>query len=96
MFRYHLTIEQHTFKGTPFDNASNSRMRKWTVSGVIRHTDITGCYYLDPGTQHASQVCLDAVLARQFVLLWGARASGKSTRLLWLRTKLASMGYRAL
>jgi hypothetical protein len=54
----------------------NPRTRKWTVSGVIRDRDTNGCYFLDPGTQHASQACSDAVIAEQFVLLWGARASG--------------------
>jgi energy-coupling factor transporter ATP-binding protein EcfA2 len=74
----------------------DSRTRKWTVNGAIRNTDLIGCYYLDPVTQSASQDCLDVVKAGQFVTLWGARASGKSTRLLSLQKELARMGYRAL
>jgi hypothetical protein len=52
-------------------------MRKWAVNGAIRDRDINWCYYLDPGTQDASKVCLDAVMASQIVLLWGARAFWK-------------------
>jgi len=70
--------------------------KKWSVNGAIRETDTVGCYYLDPGTQRESTHCLDAVSTHQFVLLWGARASGKTTRLLWLRKKLIVMGYQAL
>ncbi len=68
--------------------------RKWSVNGSIRHIDISGCYYLDPGLQPASALCLTAVENSQFVLLSGARASGKSTRLLWLEMKLGSMAYK--
>jgi hypothetical protein len=70
--------------------------KKWTVNGAIREIDKVGCYYLDPGTQSESTRCLAAVTTRQFALLWGARASGKTTRLFWLQEKLISMGYQAL
>ena len=68
--------------------------RRWTVNGSIRQIDISGCYYLDPGLQAASTLCLTAAENSQFVLLSGARASGKSTRLLWLEMKLGSMTYK--
>jgi hypothetical protein len=68
--------------------------RRWTVNGSIRQVDIPRCYYLDPGLQPASALCLTAVKNSQFVLLSGARASGKSTRLLWLEVKLGDMSYK--
>ena len=69
--------------------------REWTVSGAIHVTD-RGYYYLDPGMQGESACCLETVLTQQFALLWGARASGKTTWLRWLWQKLTEMGYQAL
>jgi hypothetical protein len=46
---------------------------------AIRDRDTRGCYYLDPGTQSENKRCLER--RRQFVMLFGARASGKTTRL---------------
>jgi hypothetical protein len=57
---------------------------------------MNGRYYVDPGTQEATIECLRAVEQGTYVLLAGARASGKSTRLIWLRQKLEALGYRAL
>jgi hypothetical protein len=70
--------------------------RKWNGNGAIRGADTRGCYYLDPGTQKENKRCLDAVLRRQFVMLSGARASGKTTRLFRLQVQLEEMGYRCL
>jgi len=70
--------------------------RKWTVNGAIRENDIIGCYYLDPETHSASTRCLEAVSDCQLALLWGARASGKTTRLLRLKRMLMDRGYEAL
>lgn len=74
----------------------SSDVKKWNMNGTIRQVDISGSYYLDPGLQKASNDCLAAVQNHQFVLLSGARASGKSTRLVWLKKELEKMGYKAL
>ncbi|KIM77666.1 hypothetical protein PILCRDRAFT_90986 [Piloderma croceum F 1598] len=86
------------------DNCVNKRewitesviKRKWTINRAIHEIDIVGCYYVDPGTQDASACCLDAVLNCQLALLWGARASRKTTQLFWLQEKLMALGYQAL
>ncbi|KAF8812558.1 hypothetical protein BYT27DRAFT_7087461, partial [Phlegmacium glaucopus] len=70
--------------------------RKWAVNGAIREIDIPGSYYLDPRTQDATQRCLTAIFDSQLVLLPGARASGKTTRLLCLREELRAKGYKVL
>jgi len=64
------------------------------VNGALYRED--RCYYLDPGRQPETQLCLDAVEARQFLLLPGARVSGKTTQLFWLRNHLNENGYEAL
>ena len=51
------------------------------VNRAIRHTDISGHYYLDFSKQEITESCLDAVESSLFVLLSGPRSSGKSTRL---------------
>jgi hypothetical protein len=70
--------------------------RKWNVNEAIRRVDTHGCYYLDPGSQKENKHCLDAIRRGQFVLLSGARASGKTTRLFRLQVQLEEMGYQCL
>jgi hypothetical protein len=70
--------------------------RRWTVNGAIRDTDMDGCYFVDPGIQVESKHCLDRLLRREFVLLEGARASGKTTRLYWLKRELEVNGYQVI
>ena len=48
---------------------------------------------MDPGTQDITTQCLSAVSDGTYMLLAGARASGKTTRLFWLHQKLVEMGY---
>ncbi len=57
---------------------------------------MNGRYYVDPETHNETSICLDAVADGANLLLTGARASGKSTRLFWLRQKLNEMGCLAL
>jgi hypothetical protein len=70
--------------------------REWTVHGPIRGTDVNGCYYVDPGIQDEYKHCLKALQRRQFVLLAGARASGKTTRLFRLKRELEAKGYQVI
>ena len=70
--------------------------RKWTVTGAIREIDVAGCYYLDLAKQNATKSCIEAVEKCQLVLLPGARASGKTTRLHYLRKELGARDYLVL
>jgi type IV secretory pathway ATPase VirB11/archaellum biosynthesis ATPase len=73
-----------------------SSERKFVVGGAIRDVDVIGCYHLDPREQIETKSCLQAVVYRKSVLLSGARASGKTTRLLYLRGELQEQDYRVL
>jgi len=68
--------------------------KKWAVNGAIRAGD--PCYQVDLGTQIETKHCLDHIRGHQFVLLTGARASGKTTRLFQIRSQLAAIGVRSL
>ena len=70
--------------------------RKWSIDGEITVNEANERYYVDPGTQKETELCLNAVLKGTYLLLAGAGASGKTTRLLWLQQKLEAMGYWAL
>jgi len=70
--------------------------RKWNVNSGISPDTMGAYYYLDPGTQEITQICLNAVQAKTFLMLHAARASGKTTRLLWLANELQGMGYRVV
>ncbi|KAF8662782.1 hypothetical protein AX14_007009 [Amanita brunnescens Koide BX004] len=70
--------------------------KKWTVNGAITECEVNKRYYVDPGAQNETSLCLNAVTDGTNLLLVGPRASGKSTRLIWLRKKLEEMGYWAL
>ncbi|KAM6503857.1 hypothetical protein JOM56_000800 [Amanita muscaria] len=94
-----IPSRKHPRSGDDDHEAQRKRtvlQRTWNVSGAIHENEANRRYYLDPGTQEESERCLEAVSQREFLLLTGARASGKSTRLLWLQQKLEVEGYRAL
>ncbi|KAM6503837.1 hypothetical protein JOM56_000780 [Amanita muscaria] len=94
-----IPSRKHPRSGDDDHEAQRKRtvlQRTWSVSGAIHANEANSKYYLDPGTQEESERCLEAVSQREFLLLAGARASGKSTRLLWLQQKLEVEGYRAL
>ena len=62
--------------------------KTWCVNGGITVNEANERYYVDPGTQEESKLCLNAVEKGIYLLLVGARASGKTTRLHWLSQKL--------
>jgi hypothetical protein len=73
-----------------------SLARKWTLNGAIRGADFDRCYYVNPGIQDEYKHCFQALLEHRFVLLAGARASGKTTRLFWLQAELEAKGYKTI
>ncbi|KAF8350347.1 hypothetical protein F5887DRAFT_1069378 [Amanita rubescens] len=72
--------------------------RRWTLNEAIspKSNEVNERYYVDPGTQNVTSLCLNAISEGTYLLLAGARASGKTTRLMWLRRKLEAMGYWVL
>ncbi|KAF9946482.1 hypothetical protein BGZ65_009666, partial [Modicella reniformis] len=53
-------------------------------------------YYVDPAATKEYAEMFNRVIERQLMLLMGARASGKTTRLYRLGSQLADEGYRCL
>ncbi|RUS12986.1 hypothetical protein BC937DRAFT_86531, partial [Endogone sp. FLAS-F59071] len=68
--------------------------KRWTVNGAIRTKDIDSFYYVDPAENKENQRFLNSIRRSQLLMLMGARASGKSTRLYWLMSQLGKDGYR--
>jgi hypothetical protein len=70
------------------------KKKKWTVNGAIRTFEVDLFYYVDPAENEENQKFLASIKRRQMLMLMGARASGKSTRLYRLMSQLADNGYR--
>jgi energy-coupling factor transporter ATP-binding protein EcfA2 len=51
---------------------------------------------LDPAEQRENKLLVNAVLDSEFLLVLGARASGKTTRLLRLSRLLDDLGYHCI
>ena len=66
--------------------------KKWAINDAIDKYDIPRYYYIDPKGQQETMHCLTAAEEYKFLLLAGPRASGKTTRLLCLRTLLQESG----
>jgi hypothetical protein len=67
--------------------------RKWCVGGPIYGLHKDQVYFLDPAEQTENENIINSVIDRQFPLVMGPRASGKSTRLFRLRELLEQMDY---
>ncbi|ORY90326.1 hypothetical protein BCR41DRAFT_402652 [Lobosporangium transversale] len=72
------------------------KKKRWTVNEPIRFDEVNQVYYVDPADHDNNEEILQGVFDREIVMLIGARASGKTTRLYRLITQLADFGYRCL
>ncbi|KAI9328404.1 hypothetical protein BDR26DRAFT_874030 [Obelidium mucronatum] len=70
--------------------------KKWTVNGTIRPNDIAGCFYVNPLDNEETIVSLQKIVKGQFLMLVGARASGKSTRFSQLCLALKTEGLNCI
>jgi hypothetical protein len=77
----------HSFKRP----RSSSQEKKWNLNGAMTISDASRYYYIDPAKQEANDVFLHRVMDAQFVLLSGARASGKTTRLKRMMEQLRAL-----
>ncbi|CAG8703894.1 7291_t:CDS:2, partial [Funneliformis caledonium] len=64
--------------------------RKWTVNSAIQNKVRNDVYFVD--LEETNVPFLDKILSGEFVTLYGARASGKSTRVFQAMEKLKSQG----
>ena len=64
--------------------------RKWTVNSAIQNKFRNDVYFVD--LEETNVPLLDKILSGEFVALYGARASGKSTRVFQAIEKLESQG----
>lgn len=67
--------------------------KEWTVNGAIKDFNVASVYYVDPAEHEENQIVLDSIKSRQVLMLMGARASGKTTRLFRLKSQLTEDGY---
>ena len=70
--------------------------KTWCVNGGITVHEASRRYYVNPGTQEETELCLNAVEDGTYLLLAGARASGKTTRLFWLGQEIQAMDHCVL
>jgi hypothetical protein len=70
--------------------------KKWTVNGPIEAYEQSRYYFVDLVLQNANIACLDGMKNGEFILLMGARASGKTTRLFSLKSQLSGSSYRCI
>ncbi|KAF9349356.1 hypothetical protein BGX34_001840, partial [Mortierella sp. NVP85] len=70
------------------------KKRRWDINGAIKFKEAQSVYYVDPADTQANADIVQSVEQKRFVMLLGARASGKTTRLLRLVHQLADKGYR--
>lgn len=64
--------------------------RRWVVNGNIENESRNNVYFVD--LEETNVPLLDMILKGEFVTLYGARASGKSTRVDQVMEKLKSQG----
>jgi hypothetical protein len=64
--------------------------RKWTINSAILNKFRNDVYFVD--LEETNVPLLDKILSGEFVALYGARASGKSTRVFQAMEKLESQG----
>jgi len=69
-----------------------AKKRRWTINGAIKFKEAQSVYYVDPADTQANADIMRGVEQKQFVMLLGARASGKTTRLSRLVHQLADKG----
>src|SRR6266542_594353 len=80
---YDLGYEGHKYR-YPKDK------RRWTVNSTIQNKMRNDVYFVD--LKETNVPLLDMILRGEFVALYGARASGKSTRVYQVMEKLESQG----
>ncbi|PKY50305.1 hypothetical protein RhiirA4_545862 [Rhizophagus irregularis] len=77
-------------KNTEVETTSRKR-REWAVNSTIRNEISGSVYFVDPA--ETSRPLFDMIKKGEFVALYGARASGKSTRVDQIMIELKSEGY---
>ncbi|CAB4436612.1 unnamed protein product [Rhizophagus irregularis] len=67
--------------------------RKWTVNGALRETDWYSKYFMDPMDDEQNISLLEKIFDGSLTGLYGARASGKTTRILKIINYLSEQNY---
>ncbi|RPB01778.1 hypothetical protein L873DRAFT_1842228 [Choiromyces venosus 120613-1] len=86
----HRQVEQRKIKE---QDSMIIQQKRWTVNGPIRPFKSDSIYYVDPAEHEENTRFLASIRNRQLLILMGARASGKTTRLYRLMTQLTEEGY---
>ncbi|PKK69838.1 hypothetical protein RhiirC2_831212 [Rhizophagus irregularis] len=75
----------------PTDTATSGKRRKWMVNSTISYEESKSVYFIDPTESSGSLYAM--IQKGEFLALYGARASGKSTRMDQAVIELESKGY---
>jgi hypothetical protein len=70
--------------------ATGKNKRRWMVNSTIENAMRNYVYFVD--LEETNVPLIDMILRGEFVALYGARASGKSTRVVQVMEKLKSQG----
>ncbi|RUS30826.1 hypothetical protein BC938DRAFT_478913, partial [Jimgerdemannia flammicorona] len=73
-----------------------AKRRKWSVNSTILPRERPNVYFVDPADQKKNVALLDNIVEGKYVLMHGARASGKSTRTWRVMEQLQESGYFCL
>jgi hypothetical protein len=90
----YISLSVHSLALTATDDRlfKRSRLdfeeRRWNVQGANLVQDVDRYYYADPALQEDKKKILNMIRNDEFVMLLGAKASGKTTRLARLKSQL--------
>ncbi|PKY53971.1 hypothetical protein RhiirA4_472487 [Rhizophagus irregularis] len=87
---YDLIHEEHKYRSKDITEHKICHKRRWTANSIIENSIRNYVYFVD--LEETNAPLLDMILRGEFVALYGARASGKSTRVFQAMEKLKSQG----
>ncbi|RUS14156.1 hypothetical protein BC937DRAFT_94264 [Endogone sp. FLAS-F59071] len=73
-----------------------AKRKKWSVNSTILPRERPNFYFVDPADQQKNVALLNNIVEGKYVLMHGARASGKSTRTWRVMEQLQEFGYFCL
>ncbi|RGB41798.1 hypothetical protein C1646_684852 [Rhizophagus diaphanus] len=72
---------------------SEALKKTWKVNSTLRETDWSSSYFVDPAGQEQQDLLFRKIEEHSFIMLYGTRASGKSTRVMRAISVLEKSSY---
>nr|CAG8605562.1 6468_t:CDS:2 [Entrophospora candida] len=76
------------------DKMISLKCKKWAVNSAITQNERLDVYFVDPS--EGNRTIIEKINEGTYLLLYGPRASGKSTRILHLQEQLEENGYACI